>query len=437
MKFIANLPMALEALNRNKFRSLLTTLGIVIGIGAVVFTVSLGGSISTFVSHELDRFVGATIFTIVRPNHVQHESGNYWMENPFQGNLWLDEVDAIVQNCPSIKNASGLLFSFGVRISHQGRSRGGGILGTTPSLRQVWNWELVSGRFINPDDMNQATRVCVLGKDASRHLFGSSNPIGKEVQFSFKDAETAEWLGAASAPLQIRFTVVGVLEEKGTAYTKQMGWLVDELVLIPATTLAVYFGKRFFQNLTLMAHAHEISQVPQAEAEAELMLRRLFGDKNLRYFEVHSAVREQDKIDTVSQIIQLVLGFAASISLFVGGVGTMNIMLVSVTQRTPEFGLRKAVGATSNDIRFQLLLESISLCVIGGIIGTILAGLISLASSWAISVFIVKDGSWPFAISFQSALVAFLVSTIVGLCSGLYPAHQAACLQPTEAMRFE
>merc|ERR1711881_120377 len=131
-----------------------------------------------------------------------------------------------------------------------------------PSLRQVWNWELVSGRFINPDDMNQATRVCVLGKDASRHLFGSSNPIGKEVQFSFKDAETAEWLGAASAPLQIRFTVVGVLEEKGTAYTKQMGWLVDELVLIPATTLAVYFGKRFFQNLTLMAHAHEISQVP-------------------------------------------------------------------------------------------------------------------------------------------------------------------------------
>ena len=101
MKFIANLPMALEALNRNKFRSLLTTLGIVIGIGAVVFTVSLGGSISTFVSYELDRFVGATIFTIVRPNHVQHESGNYWMENPFQGNLWLDEMDAIVQNCPS------------------------------------------------------------------------------------------------------------------------------------------------------------------------------------------------------------------------------------------------------------------------------------------------------------------------------------------------
>lgn len=437
MKFVANLPMALEALNRNKLRSLLTILGIVIGIGAVVFTVSLGGSISTFVSHELDRFVGATIFTIVRPSHVQHESGNRWIANPFQGNLWLDEMDAIVQNCPSIKSASGLLFSFGIRMSHQGRSRGGGILGTTPSLHQVWNWEPASGRFINPDDMDQAARVCVLGKDASRHLFGNSNPIGKEVQVSFEDAGTAEWLGAASAPLKIRFTVVGVLEEKGTAYTKQMGWLVDELVLIPATTLAVYFGKRFFQNLMLMAHAHEISQVPQAEAEAKLMLRRQFGDQNLRYFEVHSAVREQDKIDTVSRIIQLVLGFAASISLFVGGIGTMNIMLVSVTQRTPEFGLRMAVGATSNDVRLQLLLESVSLCIIGGIIGTTLAGAISLASSWAISTFLVKDGSWPFAISLQSALAAFLVSTVVGLCSGLYPAHKAAGLQPTEAMRFE
>jgi putative ABC transport system permease protein len=284
--------------------------------------------------------------------------------------------------------------------------------------------------------MDQAARVCVLGKDASRHLFGNSNPIGEEVRIDV-DSGMARYIGAGDTSLKVRFTVVGVLEEKGTAYTKQMGWPIDELVLLPATTLTIYFGKRFFQNLMLMAHAHEISRVPQAEVEVKLMLRRLFGDQNVRYFKVHSAVREQNKIDTVSRIIQLVLGFTASISLFVGGIGTMNIMLVSVTQRTPEFGLRMAIGATSNDIRFQLLLESVSLCIIGGIIGIMLAGTISLATSWAISTFLVKDGSWPFAISFQSALAAFLVSTTVGLCSGFYPAHKAASLQPTEAMRFE
>jgi putative ABC transport system permease protein len=436
MKFVANLPMALETLNRNKFLSLLTTLGIVIGIGAVVFTISLGGSISTFVSHELDRFVGATIFSIERPSHILHESGDRWTENPFQENLWLDEMNAIVRNCPSIKNASGLSFAFGIKMSHQGKSRDGGIIGTTPSLRQVWNWEPASGRFISADDMDQAARVCVLGKDASRHLFGNSNPIGEEVRIDV-DSGMARYIGAGDTSLKVRFTVVGVLEEKGTAYTKQMGWPIDELVLLPATTLTIYFGKRFFQNLMLMAHAHEISRVPQAEVEVKLMLRRLFGDQNVRYFKVHSAVREQNKIDTVSRIIQLVLGFTASISLFVGGIGTMNIMLVSVTQRTPEFGLRMAIGATSNDIRFQLLLESVSLCIIGGIIGIMLAGTISLATSWAISTFLVKDGSWPFAISFQSALAAFLVSTTVGLCSGFYPAHKAASLQPTEAMRFE
>ena len=437
MKLIANFPTALEALNRNKFRSFLTTLGVVIGIGAVVFTVSIGRSIKTFVSNELDRFVGATIFGVGRPRWVKLDSGR-WGPNPFQGNLWTDEVKAIKNECPSIKSIAGWSFIAGgsLNVSHGDRIKSMAIVGVTPELSQVFQMSISFGRFIRQDDLDQSARVCVLGDEARKDLFGNQNPVGQEITV-YLPSYWADWLEIESTPLPIRLKVIGLMEEKGTTYTKQMGWHIDKLIMTPVTTLNTYFGKKLHQNLELYMHSFQPDLVNQAQTEVQLILQRRFGYQNLKYFEFGSAKQELDRVGKVSLIIQLVFGFAAGISLLVGGIGTMNIMLVSVTQRTQEIGLRKAVGATSYDIRIQFILESVLLCLVGGIIGTLMASVISLLAGWGISTFLVKDSSWPSAISFQTATIAFSVSTLVGICSGFYPANRAAQLEPTEAMRFE
>ena len=414
MRIMQGLSVSLSALRRNKLRSLLTVLGIIIGIAAVVAMVSVGGGLKYFVIAEFDRIGGATTIVLFRPGEIKSKDGK-WVRNKTPERLEYQDISAISSFCPAIKNVSGIIGAGGKTVSYRGQNKSVEIEGVTPRYSEGRNWPVESGYFFKDQDLIENRMVCAIGSKVRQDVFGNVDPIGEVLRISDQ-----------------RFTVVATMIEKGNKMATT-NW--DNRVLIPLTTMETRFTGKKNSGLIFWIQAIDIDLVDQAVAELKIALRRLH--KSEEYFDFFIAQEIIKRVGSISKILQLLLAGVAGISLFVGGIGIMNIMLVSVTERTREIGLRKAVGAKGFDIRLQFLLESVLLSIIGGTIGILISSGLALGAALAVTKFLIKDAQWPASFSINAAVAAFLVSTIIGVTFGLYPAIKASRLQPTEALRYE
>lgn len=413
MQITQGLSVGLSALRRNKLRSVLTTLGIIIGIAAVVSVVSVGGGAEHLILLEMERAGGAGMIVCFRKEFIKRDDGRY-MRNKVPEFIEYEDLDFILEYCPSLKTAT-VQAGLDLQVSYRHRNQSLQIQGVTPFYQDVNNWFFEYGRFITEDDINRIDPVCVIGSEVHKDLFEMEDPIGRELKIGSE-----------------RFTVIGIMEEKGNMMATE-GW--DNRVIIPISTMQSRFLGQMRGWLILFAQAKSYDLVEQAVAEIKIAFRQQHSDE--KYFDFFTAKQIIDQVGNVSNIVQILLGAVASIALFVGGIGIMNIMLVSVTERTREIGLRKALGARRMDILLQFLIEAIVLSICGGLIGIFIGSGLATGSGWVISTFMIKDADWPAVVSLQAALVAFGVSAFIGVFFGIYPANKAASLTPTEALRHD
>ncbi|MSN25061.1 MAG: FtsX-like permease family protein [Geobacter sp.] len=408
MDFLQTLKIALRALRTNKMRSFLTMLGIIIGIAAVIAMMAVGSGASYVISQQIAS-IGSNII-LVLPGSTT--SGGLRTGSGGAQTLTSDDVRAIMAECPSVELAAPTIRSSGL-VVYGNMNWSTVLMGTTPELFEIREWGVDSGRGISQQDVDSAAKICVLGQTVVENLFGSSDPLGKIVRIK-----------------KVPFTVVGVLNRKGQS---PQGTDQDDSVFVPLRTAQRNLSRSQTLNSVgaLLIKAKSEDLLSKAEEEINNLLRqrhRITGGK-----EVDFSTRNLSEILAVaeqsSKAMSLLLGAVASISLIVGGIGIMNIMLVSVTERTREIGIRMAIGAKKNDILLQFMTEAVLLTMLGGVIG------IALGTGGATIVSRMLD--WPTLISFQSIAIAFIFSGAVGIFFGFYPAKKAAGLNPIDALRYE
>lgn len=413
MKITEGLIVGLSALRKNKMRSLLTMLGIIIGISGVVGVVSVGSGAKKLVLTEFERIGASNMVTVRRRDWIRKDGR--WHRIRSNEYLELEDAEAIEANCPSVVDVTPETYGINVHLKYKDKDRSSGANATVPSYQSARNWYAEKGRFLSSEDVDSGARVCVIGHKVWKELCdGKDDVIGDEMQVN-----------------GIRFTIVGIMEEKGDTMATQ-GW--DDGIFIPLTAAQMRLlnaGKRVGH---LMIRAKSFQMVDEAEGEVMRVLNWRHRDADT-VFEIWTAKKEMDSVGKVSNIIKGLLGGVASIALIVGGIGIMNIMLVSVTERTWEIGLRKAVGAKRRDVLLQFLMESAVISVAGGIVGILIGVFFGIGAAKLFSTFVAKGTDWPSVVSIQSVIIASSVSFIIGIIFGLYPANRAAKLMPTEALR--
>lgn len=408
MKFWQAIIEAFESLSANKVRSALTILGIVIGVGAVIALVSIGRGAESTITGSIEG-IGTNLLFVFR-------GGSDEVRNPKP--ITLGDAEAIADPflAPSVVGVAPVLTG-DAQITGAGESTSSPLYGATPDYAQVRNLDLTEGSFIDASHLLGRSSVVVLGPDTAEQLFGRrSGLVGETVRIEGQP-----------------FRVIGILEERGgSAFSNQ-----DEQAIIPLTTAQTRLLRRSTSDRVDIIFAQAISPegVAQATEEIAQVLRtRHRTEIGADDFTIFS---QQDFIataGTITNVLTIFLGGIAAISLLVGGIGIMNIMLVSVTERTREIGLRKAVGAKKSDILFQFLAESSVLSMIGGLIGILLGWGISLAVG---QIAAANDAAINPTLSPDIILLATVFSTAVGLFFGIYPANRAANLEPVEALRYE
>jgi len=408
MDFIQTLKIALRALRTNKMRSFLTMLGIIIGIAAVIAMMAVGSGASYVISQQIAS-IGSNIILVIPGSTT---SGGLRMGSGGSQTLTSDDVRAIMAECPSVSRASGTTRTTS-QVVYGNMNWSTLIMGATPELFDIREWPVVSGRTIGQQDVDGAAKVCLLGQTVADNLFSGEEPIGKIVRIK-----------------KIPFTVIGVLESKGQS---PQGTDQDDAIFVPLRTAQVKLSRSSHPNSVgaVIVQAGSEALLDKAEEEVNSLLKQRHRITNAK--EPDFSTRNLSEILAVaeqsSKAMSLLLGAVASISLIVGGIGIMNIMLVSVTERTREIGIRMAIGARTKDILWQFLTEAVLLTMLGGIIGII------LGTGGAMVVSQILE--WPTLISIQSITVAFLFSGAVGIFFGFYPARKAAGLNPIDALRYE
>ena len=408
MDFLQTLKIALRALRTNKMRSFLTMLGIIIGIAAVIAMMAVGSGARHVISQQIAS-IGSNII-LVLPGSTT--SGGLRTGSGGAQTLVIDDARAIMHECPSVEYAAPTTRSTAL-VVYGNMNWSTVAMGTTPELFIIREWGVVSGRGIEQQDVDGALKVCVIGQTVAESLFGSSDPVDKIIRIK-----------------KIPFTVIGVLDKKGQS---PQGTDQDDVIFVPIRTAQRNLVRSSTPGTVgaILVKARSEGQLGSAEEEIKALLNqrhRITGDKepdySTRNLSEILAIAEQS-----SKAMSLLLGAVASISLLVGGIGIMNIMLVSVTERTREIGIRMAIGARKNDILLQFLIEAILLTMIGGVTGILLGS----AGAAIVSHLL----SWPTLISVQSITLAFLFSAFVGIFFGFYPARKAAMLNPIDALRYE
>jgi putative ABC transport system permease protein len=405
MDFVNTLRLALRALARNKLRSSLTMLGIIIGVGAVIATVSIGQGAEYLIQEGIQSMGTNAVFIGAGSNRPGGMRMGAWAVK----SLTIDDLHAIVREVPLIREAAPAVQTR-AQVVYQNQNWNTNVMGTTPNYFTIRKWGIQSGAVFGEEEVESAANVCVLGTTVARLLFLNEDPIGRTMRIK-----------------NIPFRVVGILESKGQS---MMGDDQDDRIFAPYTTVQRKLaGITWLQFINASAISREASEAAVPQVEALLRDRHRIPPGGEDDFFVRTQSEVADIANQTSRVMTLLLGSIASVSLIVGGIGIMNIMLVSVTERTREIGVRMAVGATENDVQLQFLVEAITLSMMGGLVG-IAAG---VAGSAMINNFL----SWPTQISATAIMVAALFSGCVGIFFGFYPARKAAQLDPIEALRYE
>jgi putative ABC transport system permease protein len=406
--FLVSLRIAFAALKINRVRSALTMLGIVIGVSAVIAMIAVGAGAKAQITEHIAS-MGSNLLMVRSGSSA---SGGLRMGAGTVPTLTVDDAEAILNEIPSVKSVAPDLVGV-AQVVHGNQNWSTSITGTTPEMLEIRNWPVASGRSFTKQDVDGATKVCLVGWTVMENLFEGINPIGEIVRIK-----------------NIPFAVIGVLSHKGQSGP---GHDHDDTIMVPLTTAQQkLFGMQFPGMVRGIAvQIRDLELIKEAEYRINALLRQRHrippnGDND---FTIRNLTEVMASAEESANVMSLLLGAIASISLVVGGIGIMNIMLVSVTERTKEIGIRMAVGAKSKDILLQFLIESLVLSLMGGVLGIA----IGIAGTYVLS----SLTEWPTLLSIRAILLSFLFAGSVGVFFGFYPARKASLLDPIEALRYE
>ena len=402
MNLLETFRVAFEAIMSNKVRSGLTMLGVIIGVMAVILLVSIGEGAQVYITKELTGL--GTNLLIITPGKTSTRGGFHPPSAGTVRKLTYDDSLALRRRAWLLTDAVPLVFGTG-KIKYLNMGRDTMVIGTTPEFQRVRNLFVDTGSYVSQGDVDTKSKVIILGSKVKEELFGADNALGKLVTLS--DA---------------RYRVIGVMQKKGTS----LGMDIDDIVYVPVTS-----GQELFDTDSLfeiIASTPRSEDVDRAIAQIKDILIKRHAHKEDFTIQTQGAMLET--MNTILGVLTAVLGGIAGISLLVGGIGIMNIMLVSVRERTREIGIRKALGARNRDIMAQFMIEAITLSGAGGIIGILLGVGLALLIPLFVTVL-------PTSVSAWSIIMAFTFSAAVGIFFGVYPARKAALQDPIQALRYE
>ncbi len=396
--------MAIRSLKANKLRTFLSMLGIIIGVGAVIAIVSIGTGSQEQITAKISD-LGSNLITI-RQGISRGIGGK--VSSTATNIFTLEMADYINESSPAVKRVIANAEGSGLFIKGDNNIKAT-LVGTENDYQEINKHYAKYGKFIDNADVNNSSDVIVLGSELASELFSDRNPLGKTIKFN-------------SQKCTFVFTVIGVMEEKSTG---GMGDVNSEAYIPITTYLNKIANSSYVSGFTAQANSSDVAG--DAVEQIEYFLTKYLGDED--EFSLMSQDQILETITSVTDSMSLMLGGIAAISLIVGGIGIMNIMLVSVTERTKEVGIRKALGAKKKDILMQFLVESLNLSGIGGLLG--------IGIGYLGAYIISKIGGWPFIVSSSSVVIAFGFSLLIGLFFGIYPAMKAANLEPVDALSYE
>ena len=433
MRIFEGLSVGVLAIRSNKLRSLLTMLGIIIGVASVLAMISIGDGAKEIVLQDAQKLGGVNQFTMYRSSHKR--VGSRWMPNRSNEYFEYNDVLTIEAECPSVKVVVPRIPEWrGVHVQAEGGAEArSGYNGVNAAFSEAMDWQIQEGRFISEEDIENKAKICILGTEVANNLFGTKSPINKEIKIGRGGDRYDRFGRRGQTRMAERFTVVGTMMPRGRSL--RFGWNLDDMIFIPLTTTQ----ERFTGNdriVMLSVHANTVDEVPQAIEEVKTVLRERHKNQD-DFFSLRDMREGMAQLDKISKVIKIALGSIAGFSLLVGGIGIMNMMLVAVSERTREIGLRKALGAKRLDILIQFLIESIAMCTIGGALGVGL-GVLAGEGMALLAVKIIKIvPDWPSVISMQWVMISVSFSALIGISFGLYPALKASALSPIEALRTE
>ncbi len=405
MNLMLTLRVALRALLRNRMRTFLTMLGMIIGVAAVISMLAIGTGAQQSVQASIASLGTNTLIIMAGSSNtggVRSGAGG-------RSTLTPADVEAILDQCSAVAAATPLVQQ-GAQLIYQNQNWFSQVSGVSPDYTIVRNWPVADGRFLTDDEVRVSAKVCVLGKVVADNLFAGEDPLDKVIRVR-----------------NIPMRVIGILSEKGDS---AFGGSQDDVIIVPYTTAM----RRVFRTdslRTALISATTADDVTKAQDQVTSLLRERHkipqGDED--DFTIRSQAEFAATANQSTQVFTMLLGGIASVSLLVGGIGIMNIMLVSVTERIREIGIRMALGARGTDILLQFLVEAVVLSLMGGALGVVLG--------WALAQLASKFSQWPPVVSMGSILLAFGFSAFVGVFFGLYPAFKASQLDPIQALRHE
>lgn len=398
------------SIRRNKARAILTMLGIVIGIASVILMLSIGKAAETYLLSNVASF-GSDVVIVSNGSGDQNSGGPTPL---LKMTLTLKDYRELKRQS-WVEEITGSIISVGV-ASYGSENMNASVWGSAPGEIAVFPASTAQGRFLLDDDVDAHAKVAVIGANVARQLFGDESPVGKLIKVK-----------------RTNFRVIGVMEKGGTRFFTKL----DDLIYMPFTTAMDLYNKDYLNFMSIKPR--DISP-NQAKEEIRFLLRDTHkldnpsGDLSKDDFRIGTQEDAQRNAGVIGQILSILLGSIAAISLLVGGIGIMNIMFVTVTERTSEIGLRKALGARHGDILGQFLAEAVTVTVSGGLIGIVFGVILSWLTIQILNYF---QGGWTFVLSFQSIVLAFGVSAAIGIIFGFNPARRASKLSPIEALRYE
>jgi putative ABC transport system permease protein len=406
MDLISTLRIAFRALARNKMRSTLTMLGIIIGVGAVIAMVGIGQGADQIVQHQIANLGSNMLFVSSGSMNL----GGLRLGWGATKTLVREDVSAILKECPAVATAApGTQTS--AQVVYGNDNWGTRITGTTPEYFDIRTWPFQSGAGFTEDDVTTAANVAVIGETVRKNLFATTEAVGKTIRLG-----------------NLPFMVVGTLVAKGQS--PAMNEDQDDIIVVPVTTLQKKItGQPWLRFVMVSAKSRTASYAAQQQIEALLRDRHRIRSEQDNDFTVRNLADMADLASEASKVMTGLLASIAGVSLLVGGIGIMNIMLVSVTERTREIGIRMAIGATEGDVQRQFLTEAIVMSLIGGAVG--------IAVGVASSLMIASIAGWPILVSGGAIAGAAVVAMAIGTFFGFYPAQKAARLDPIEALRYE